>query len=305
MRCSSPWRLGSIARPCTGIGKSQRREVDVVVLGGVVQHGVEVDLVDLGDRARCRPAARCAHLDVVLALQHEQVADLERLAAVADVELAVARDRALVHAEDAQLADERVDRDLEHVRQHVLRRVGRGRASARRRRPRRRRKSGGLASVGFGQQLDDHVEQLGHAGAGARRDEAHRDQVAFAQRLLERRVQLGRRRRRLLRGSGRRSRRRPRPPARPARGAPRRRGRSRTVPVAVEEAVDHLRAAARRAGSAAGIRLPKAAWICASTPGRSTPCGVDLVDDDHAVELARGRVLHHAHRHRLDAGRRR
>ncbi len=32
------------------LGKGQRREVDVVVLGGVVQHRVEVDLVDLGDR---------------------------------------------------------------------------------------------------------------------------------------------------------------------------------------------------------------------------------------------------------------
>ncbi len=51
-----------------------------------------------------------------------------------------------------------------------------------------------LRRIGFGrigQQLDDDVEQLRHAGAGARRDEADRDQVAFAQRLLERRVQLG------------------------------------------------------------------------------------------------------------------
>ena len=32
------------------LGKGQRREVDVVVLGGVVQHRVEADLVDLGDR---------------------------------------------------------------------------------------------------------------------------------------------------------------------------------------------------------------------------------------------------------------
>ena len=47
----------------------------------------------------------------------------------------------------------------------------------------------GLARMG--QQLDDDVEQLGDAGAGSRRDEADRDQVAFAQRLLERRVQLG------------------------------------------------------------------------------------------------------------------
>ena len=52
----------------------QRREVDVVVLGGVVEDGVEADLVDLGDGddvARQRPC----DLDVVLALQHEEVAD--------------------------------------------------------------------------------------------------------------------------------------------------------------------------------------------------------------------------------------
>ena len=42
----------------------------------------------------------------------------------------------------------------------------------------------------IGQQPRDHVQQFGHAGAGARRDEADRDQVAFAQRLLQRRVQL-------------------------------------------------------------------------------------------------------------------
>ena len=52
-----------------------------------------------------------------------------------------------------------------------------------------------LRRIAFGrvrQQLDDDVEQLGDAGAVARRDEADRDQVAFAQRLLERRVQLAR-----------------------------------------------------------------------------------------------------------------
>jgi len=41
-----------------------------------------------------------------------------------------------------------------------------------------------------GQQFDDHVEQFTHAGASARRREAHRDQMTFAQRLFQRRVQL-------------------------------------------------------------------------------------------------------------------
>jgi ABC-type tungstate transport system permease subunit len=76
-----------MARPCTGTGKGSG-EVDVVVLGGVVQHGVEVQLVDLGHGADVA-RHRAGHLDVVLALQHEQVAHLERLAAVAHVEQAV------------------------------------------------------------------------------------------------------------------------------------------------------------------------------------------------------------------------
>jgi hypothetical protein len=56
----------------------QRREVDVVVLGGVVQHRVEADLVDLGDRGDVA-GQRLLHLDVLLALQHEEPPDLERL----------------------------------------------------------------------------------------------------------------------------------------------------------------------------------------------------------------------------------
>ena len=87
-RCSSPRRFGSIARPYIGVGKVERLQVDVVVLGGVVQHRVEVHLLDLRDRADVA-RHRLADLDVLLALQLEQVADLEGLAAVADVELAV------------------------------------------------------------------------------------------------------------------------------------------------------------------------------------------------------------------------
>ena len=47
----------------------QRLQVDVVVLGRVVQHGVEMQLLDLGDGAQvARVGAR--HLDEFLALQH-------------------------------------------------------------------------------------------------------------------------------------------------------------------------------------------------------------------------------------------
>jgi multidrug resistance efflux pump len=57
----------------------ERLEVDMVVLGRVVQHGVEVDVVDLGHR-RNVARQRAGHLDMVLALEHEHMADLEGLA---------------------------------------------------------------------------------------------------------------------------------------------------------------------------------------------------------------------------------
>ena len=150
-----------------------------------------------------------------------------------------------------------------------------------------------------GQQLDDDVEQLGHAGAGARRDEADRDQVALAQRLLQRRVQLGRVDVAVVEV------------ALDEAGvdldhlldqrAVRRVDRAEVaVALAVVEAVDDLRAAG--VGQVQRQAFPAEGGLdLRQQPGRSTPCGVDLVDDDHAVELARGRVLHHAHRHRLDA----
>ena len=153
------------------------------------------------------------------------------------------------------------------------------------------------------QQLDDDVEQLGDAGAGLRGDEADRDQVAFAQRLLERRVQLG--------------------------GVdvavvevavdevgvdlddllderPVRRVDAAEVAVAlaVVEAVDDL-ACRRASGRFSGRHsLPNALLDLRQHAGQVDAGRVDPVDDDHAVALARRGVLHHAHRHRLDADRR-
>ena len=151
----------------------------------------------------------------------------------------------------------------------------------------------------IGQQLGDHVQQLGHAGAGARGDEAHRDQVPLAQRLLQRRVQLGRidvavgqvafdegfvDLDHLL-------------DERPVRVLDR---AEVAVPLALEEAVDDLVAALvrkiqRQAFAAEG-------FLDLRQQGRQVDAGgVDLVDDDEPVELALGRVRHHAHRDRLDA----
>ena len=117
--------LGLDREAVHGRRELERHEVDVVLVVRVVQHGVEVDLLDLGHRADVAGHERVG-LDEVLALQQVQVADLERLLAVADEELRVLGDRALVHAEDADLADERIDHHLEDVREHVLLRVGLG-----------------------------------------------------------------------------------------------------------------------------------------------------------------------------------
>ena len=134
--CSWPLRAASIARPNIGFGKCERREVDLVLVVAVVQHRVEMQVVDLGDRGDVA-RDRLRDLDVVLALELEQVRDLERLLAVVDEQLRVLLHRALVDAEDAELADERIVDDLEHVGDDVRLRIGLGldRRGARRRCP--------------------------------------------------------------------------------------------------------------------------------------------------------------------------
>ena len=260
----------------------ERRHVDVVLVVRVVQHAVEVDLVHLRDGGDVA-GHRAVDLDVLAALQHEQVPDLERLAALADVELRVARDGALVHAEDPELADERVHHDLEHVREHVLRRIGH-----------RRELDGGIAfalreqrriALGrIGQQPVEDLEQLGHAGAGPRRHEAHRHEVAFAQRLLERRVQLVRldlalleveRHQRLVDFDDLVD-------ERAVRGVHRREIR---IARRVEEAVDDALAAVRRQVDRQALLAERG--LDRREHGRQVDVvGVDLVDDDEAAKLA-------------------
>ncbi|GAO26586.1 hypothetical protein ALISP_6406 [Alicycliphilus sp. B1] len=279
-------------------GKRQGPQVDVVVLGGVVQHGVVVQLVDLADRADvARPGAR--HLHMVLALLQEQVADLEGLAPVAYEQLRARRDGALVHAHEGQLAHIGVDADLEHLGQHMRCRVGPGvdqlgaLALA-------LEEVGRVALGRVGQQAGDDVQQFGHAGAAARRDEAHRDQVALAQRLLQRGVQLA--------------------------GID-----VAVIEVALDEVAIHIHhllyQGAVRVGDAAEVAVPLAVEEAVHHPGRAgigqverqafgaerglyvnqqggelDALGVDLVDDDQAVLPALGGVVHHAPRHGLDAG---
>ncbi len=265
----------------------QRPHVDLVLVVRVVQHAVEVDLVDLRDRGDVA-RHRGRHVDRLRALQHQQVPDLEGLAAAADEQLRVLGDRALVHAEDAELADVRIDHDLEHVRQHVLLRIGLGAefldrlavdhlALVEERR---------VALGGIRQQLLEDVQQFGKAGAVARRHEAHRHQVALAQRLLERRVQLRRGRvPRPARGTSPSVPRRPRPPGRSAPGGRRRRRRNRSrrpglkkqsttfVPFAAGQVDRQHFLAEHRAQVVEQLR-------------QVDVVGVDLVDDQQAAQLA-------------------
>ena len=121
--CSSPRFFGCTARPNTGDRQLERPGVHVRVLGRVVQDVVELDLVDLGDGADVA-RDRLVHFDLRLAAQQVEVAGLDRLAALADVELRARRDAALVHAEHREAADVGIDLDLEHVRERVLARIG-------------------------------------------------------------------------------------------------------------------------------------------------------------------------------------
>ena len=170
-----------------------------------MEHGVAVDVIDPRHGADVAMNAD-VDLGLVLALHAQQVADLEGLAGVADEQLAVGRDGALVDAEQAELAAEGVVADLEDVGDDVLVGVGGGRdrfgrgafALEKLRRGAFGRvlafteEAGGdeVALGRIGQQAAHDVEQLGDAGAAAGRGEAHGDQVAFAQGLLKRVVEL-------------------------------------------------------------------------------------------------------------------
>ncbi len=163
-------------------------QVEVVLVVGVVQHRVEVQLVELGHGT---DVARHGERDfgVLLALHPEQVRDLHGLAAVADEQLGAAADRALVHPEQPELADERVHDDLEHVGDRMTARI-RGHGDAFRRVALTLHEGRRVAFGRVRHQARDGLEQFRDAGAGFRGNEADGHEVALAQRLLEGIVQL-------------------------------------------------------------------------------------------------------------------
>ena len=153
-----------------------------------MQHGVKMQLIDLGDGADV-PRHAPLHLLMLLALELEQVSHLEGLAALAYEQLAILADRALMDPEHAQLAYEGVNMHLEHMGQSVFVRIRRHRDRFRRRavaaeEPRR------LHFPGVGHQPGEDVQEFRHAGARRRGNKTNGDEVALPQRLLERLVQL-------------------------------------------------------------------------------------------------------------------
>ena len=173
-----------------GLGIARRHQVEVVLVVGVVEDGVPVDVVHPGHGADVAGNADF-DLGLGLALDAQQVTDLEGLAGVADEELGVGCDRALVDAEQAEFAAEGVVAHLEDVGDDVLVGVGGGldgfggRAFT-------LQEAGWVAFGGVGQQAAHDVQELADAGARAGRGEAHGDQVALAQGDLEGVVELRR-----------------------------------------------------------------------------------------------------------------
>ena len=100
-------------------------QVDLVLVVRIVQHRIEMDLIDFGDRGNVA-RNRLLDLDVFLALELEQMRDLERFLAIIDEQLGVFPDRALINTEHAELADEWIIGDLEYVGDDVRRWIRRG-----------------------------------------------------------------------------------------------------------------------------------------------------------------------------------
>ena len=163
--------------------------IEIVAL---VEHGVEVDLLDLAHGPDV-PGADRVHLLRLLALPFEQVPDAHGLLLVPDDDLALGLDGALVHAEHAEFPHERVGRHLEHMREHggIRFLVGRERFFLVAR-------SGALEKRAWvpleraGQERGDDVEQVVDPRAGLGGAVADRDEVRLAQRLLEHIVELRR-----------------------------------------------------------------------------------------------------------------
>src|SRR5919106_6131896 len=105
--------LGRNRQSMHGCGKRNRPQTDVIFLVAIVQHGIEVKVIDLRystDVAR-DPSL---HVGLVFAHQTQQMPNLKGLAPVTDKQLAVFNDSPLMNAEPPQATDKGINGDLEH-----------------------------------------------------------------------------------------------------------------------------------------------------------------------------------------------
>ncbi len=174
---------GSDCQAEHGSGERQGGQMNVVLVMGVMQDGIEMDVIDLGHGRYVAGDGRIDFL-VFLAQKAEQVPDLEGLAAVVDEQLAVLADGALVHAKNAQFADKRVVDDAEHVSDHVLLgvRLGDDRPGPG---PLALDERWRIALGRIGQQSAGNIQPFAHPGTAPGAGEADRHKMTFAQALLE------------------------------------------------------------------------------------------------------------------------
>src|SRR6185437_2044752 len=118
--------------------------------------------------------------------------DLEGLTRIADEELGTGPHCPLMHAQHAELADVWINRDLEHMRDDVFAGIRRDSHALGllARAPEERWR---VAFRGVRQESRENPQQIRYAGARLRRRKAHWNEMALAQGLLKRVVQLLRR----------------------------------------------------------------------------------------------------------------
>ena len=171
--------------------KVERREMVLILVVGVMQHRIEVQLFHLGEGADVA-GDRLGNLDGVLAQELIYVRNLEGLARVANEELSTRTHRALMYAQNAQLSHVRVYSNFEHMRDNVSARVRCDRDSLRalaRTFEEWRR----VAFARVRHETSEDAEQVRDTGAGLGRSEAHGNEMALAQGPLKRVVELLRR----------------------------------------------------------------------------------------------------------------
>jgi len=162
--------------------------VVVIFIVGVMQHGIPEDLFHSGHGTDIAGYA-LGHLGLLIALQAQQMAHLERLSGIADEKLTVWGDGALVHPEQAKFPPERVVADLEYVAHYVGRRIGYdvyrfGIV------PFALAKMGWIAFRRVGHQSHKRLQQLIDTGPRGGGNETDWDQVSLPQGLFERIMQL-------------------------------------------------------------------------------------------------------------------